>query len=47
MSTANLRQQLHRANPGRPDPETAFWITAFGLAWILELGIAVTLLAVR
>lgn len=45
MSTIHIPHRLRRYLPGKPDAETAFWLTVCGVA--STLGIAMSALAVQ
>ncbi|SDS15618.1 hypothetical protein [Microbacterium paraoxydans] len=41
MTTTHAPSTLHRFLPGKPDAETAFWLTVLGSAFAFDIGLVV------
>lgn len=40
MTTAHAPRNLRRYLPGKPDADTAFWLTVLGSALVFDIGLA-------
>lgn len=41
MSTIHLPRNLRRCLPGKPDADTAVWLTVLGAAFAFDIGLVV------